>query len=257
MDTFDFFGNDKLCPYISTRVIIGSFKIEESLFLTPANRVYFAQFDKETVLRAFKIKKVYYGTDDIFLLVNIAGIGLKYVHYSWAGGNSSRRIFASPKDYKMGLPCSIWNTAKEFNFPKMAGKFGTLVEYGNVGWHKVERFGWIDNTCKSTLTHFLATFTFEEGCKVEIFDGSDKDFPYLTKESCLKHNRVEVFDFEDEVEPTKVEVEIIRTQRFVSAPNKSVDVETATKLGKFYGENHTKEGERYKVYVNGELRYEN
>lgn len=257
ISTFDFFGNKNLCPYISCRVVTSNFRLCDAMYRIPANKVFYAQFDKETILRAFKIEKVYYGTDNIFLLVNIAGVGLKYIPYAHENDRViTRLIFASPKDYKENKPCYIWDGDKAFSFVEYVEKLGTLKTYGNNGYAYIERYGWIDNTCKSRTCNFLTTYTFENGVKIDFFDDSDKEFPYTTEKECLKQNRVEVFNFEDEVEPTRVEVEIIRTKRFVSAPNKPVDVETATKLGKFYGENSTKEGERYKVYVNGELEYE-
>ena len=250
----------ELTPYFLDKKNFTVFPINNVAFPYPTfgkDEVFYAKFTNDNKLRAFKVLKVFYG-QHIILLIQVAGFDsndLMYIIYGWGCWGSvkpNREIFKSVEDFRANKPAELFSTTTFFHFEELARACGNINVYNDKGWTCVTRFAADGTNIISKDVTFAIEFTIGK-THPDIIDVENviKDYPYTTSEKAKESAQVDVVEFDDVTVPHTMVVEITRKIKVVAASTQYL-----LKRGKEVGETNVRSGEKFKVFIDGELLYE-
>ena len=208
-------------------------------------------------LRAFKVLGMLYGDYYTFALVNIAGVGVKYI-------NAQNDFYESKEDFLDNDKTSIFSD-EEIDFTKTIRRSVNMTTEGYPchNYLRFYRYMWVNNKvedvrCDLHISYDVASDSLD--CSWDYYcvkykDPSlNKDYEgvvsFLTREECIANAapKVEVCDFEDETskKADKIVLEVYRKIECESTDADNIVKNIKTAFG----------NKDYRIYINDKCAIE-
>ena len=243
----------ELSPYISSHARFCTIIPKTALYL-PFTGTFYAVFDDYgTTLRACRILSVLYGETigETFLQVKVAGVGKGYVA-------ANARFFRNSDDFLAGkrfAPLSEENGVFFIEDHIMRDVDVRLNTCAPVYRFHFYRYAWDDNKvaevgCYVKAEYFVAGNYLNIDFEPISYLSWEGKKTYLSKSDCIRDNKVDVADFDDDNESKTydVTIEVIKT---VTTTIKATSKESVVKAARtLFGDKDIK------VSIDGEVEYE-